>query len=78
MPLPTAPPGVRVVTLEIDGVELSARGDDSILEVCRENDIAIPSLCHLEGLSVLGACRLCMVEISGQNRLQSALSLIHI
>ena len=74
MPLPTAPPGVRVVTLEIDGVELSARADDSILEVCRDNGIPIPSLCHLDGLSVLGACRLCMVEISGVNRLQSACS----
>jgi len=74
MPLPTAPPGVRVVTLEIDGRDFSARDNDSIIEVCRENGIPIPSLCHLDGLSVWGACRLCMVEIAGQNRLFSACS----
>jgi bidirectional [NiFe] hydrogenase diaphorase subunit len=74
MPLPSAPTGVRVVTLEIDGRELSARDSDSIIEVCRENGIPIPSLCYLEGLSVWGACRLCMVEVGEQGRLQAACS----
>ena len=74
MPLPSAPPSVRVVTLEIDGRDFSARESDSIIDVCRENGIAIPSLCHLDGLSVWGACRLCMVEIAGQSRLFSACS----
>jgi bidirectional [NiFe] hydrogenase diaphorase subunit len=74
MPLPAAPTSVRVVTLEIDGRDFSARENDSIIEVCRENGIPIPSLCHLDGLSVWGACRLCMVEIAGQSRLFSACS----
>ncbi|MDZ7589340.1 MAG: bidirectional hydrogenase complex protein HoxU [Rubrivivax sp.] len=74
MALPTAPPGVHVVTLEIDGRDLSARDDESIIEVCRENGIPIPSLCYLDGLSVWGACRLCMVEVNGQERLFSACS----
>ena len=74
MALPTAPPTVQVVTLEIDGRDLSARNDESIIEVCRENGIAIPSLCYLDGLSVWGACRLCMVEVNGQERLFSACS----
>jgi len=74
MALPTAPPGARVVTLEIDGRDLSARDSESIIEVCREHGIHIPSLCYLDGLSVWGACRLCMVEIDGQARLFSACS----
>jgi bidirectional [NiFe] hydrogenase diaphorase subunit len=74
MPLPSAPPSQRVVTLEIDGRDFSARESDSIIDICRENGIPIPSLCHLDGLSVWGACRLCMVEIEGQNRLFSACS----
>jgi hypothetical protein len=37
----------------------------------RENGIRIPSLCYLEGLSVWGACRLCVVEIAGSPRLVS-------
>ena len=44
---------------------MSARAGQTILEVARENDINIPTLCHLDGLSDVGACRLCLVEIKG-------------
>ena len=74
MPLPAPTPNVRVVTLNIDGQDLSAREDETIIEVCRENQIPIPSLCYLEGLSVWGACRLCLVEVAGQARLLAACS----
>jgi bidirectional [NiFe] hydrogenase diaphorase subunit len=40
--------------------------------VALENEIEIPTLCHLEGLSDIGACRLCMVEIKGSNNLLPA------
>jgi bidirectional [NiFe] hydrogenase diaphorase subunit len=65
---------VRVVTLQIDGKQVSAREDETILEIARENAIRIPSLCYLEGLSTWGACRLCVVEVQGQTRLLSACS----
>jgi bidirectional [NiFe] hydrogenase diaphorase subunit len=74
MPPPAKQPNVRVVTLNIDGRDLSAREDETIIEVCRENQIPIPSLCYLEGLSVWGACRLCLVETAGQGRLLAACS----
>src|ERR1700690_3668907 len=61
-----------VRTLIIDGHELSARAGQTILEVARENEINIPTLCHLEGLSNVGACRLCLVEIKGSNKLLPA------
>jgi bidirectional [NiFe] hydrogenase diaphorase subunit len=51
---------------------VSAREDESILEVAWENDIDIPTLCYLDGLSVWGACRLCMVEVKGRSGLLSA------
>jgi bidirectional [NiFe] hydrogenase diaphorase subunit len=63
-----------VVTLRIDGQDLSAREDETLIEVCRENGISIPSLCYLDGLSVWGACRLCVVEVAGQGRLVAACS----
>jgi len=63
---------VGVKTLIIDGHELSARSGQTILEVARENDINIPTLCQLEGLSNVGACRLCLVEIKGSNKLLPA------
>ena len=64
----TKPAPVRVKTLSIDGREVGAREDQTILEVARENNIFIPTLCHLGGLSDIGACRLCLVEVKGMRR----------
>jgi bidirectional [NiFe] hydrogenase diaphorase subunit len=61
-----------VKTLQIDGQEISARSGQTILEVALENEIYIPTLCHMEGLSDVGACRLCLVEIKGSNKLVAA------
>jgi bidirectional [NiFe] hydrogenase diaphorase subunit len=74
MPLPAPQPQLRVVTFRIDDRDLSAREDETIIEVARENGIPIPSLCYLEGLSIWGACRLCVVEVAGSNRLLAACS----
>ncbi len=63
---------VRIITMTIDGQEVSAREDQTVLDVARENDIFIPALCHVEGLSAVGACRLCLVEVKGTNRLLPA------
>lgn len=63
---------VEIKTLVIDGNEVSARRGQSILEVAQENGIDIPTLCHLEGLADVGACRLCLVEIKGNNKLLPA------
>src|ERR1035438_8184377 len=60
---------VDVKTLVIDGVEVSARADQTVLEVAREQDIFIPTLCHLDGLSDVGACRLCVVEVKNSPKL---------
>jgi len=61
--------GADVKTLRIDGADISARADQSILDAARENNITIPTLCHLDGLSDVGACRLCLVEVAGSSRL---------
>jgi bidirectional [NiFe] hydrogenase diaphorase subunit len=60
---------VDVKTLMIDGLNVSARAGQTILEVARANGIHIPTLCHLDGLSSVGACRLCLVEIKGSSKL---------
>ena len=63
---------IRVKTLTIDGRECGAREDQTILEVARENNIFVPTLCNLPGLTNAGACRLCIVEIKGVNKLLPA------
>jgi bidirectional [NiFe] hydrogenase diaphorase subunit len=62
----------QIKTLIIDGRELGASEHQTILEVARENGISIPTLCHLDGLTEVGACRLCLVEIKGNNKLLPA------
>jgi bidirectional [NiFe] hydrogenase diaphorase subunit len=64
-----SPAAVDIKTLVIDGKDVSARAGQTILEVARENGIEIPTLCHLDGLSDVGACRLCVVEVKGRPKL---------
>ena len=61
-----------VVTLTIDDRPLSAEADQTILEAARENGLAIPTLCNLPGLTPIGACRMCLVEVQGVNKLLTA------
>jgi bidirectional [NiFe] hydrogenase diaphorase subunit len=63
---------MAVKTLTIDGKLISAREGETILTAAREHGIAIPTLCHLDGLSDVSACRLCLVEITGSAKLQPA------
>jgi len=62
----------RVLTLKVNDREVSGREDETILELARENNIAILTLCQLEGLTNVGACRLCLVEVKGIAKLLPA------
>lgn len=62
----------KEIKLTINGQEVKGREGDTILDVCRTNDIYVPTLCYLEGLSSVGACRLCVVEIEGERRINPA------
>lgn len=61
-----------VITLTVDGELVSARHGQSLLEVLRDLGADLPTLCQCPGLSVQGGCRLCLVEISGTNKLLPA------
>jgi len=63
---------VPIKTLTIDGKDVSAREGQTVLEVAREHGINIPTLCNLDGLTPLGACRMCLVEVKGARRLLPA------
>lgn len=63
---------MSVVTLTVNGELVSAQEGQSLLNVLREVGVEIPTLCHLEGISERGGCRLCLVEIEGSNRLLPA------
>jgi bidirectional [NiFe] hydrogenase diaphorase subunit len=63
---------MAVKTLTINGQLLTAPESQTILEAARDHKIAIPTLCHLDGVGDVGACRLCLVEVAGTNRLLPA------
>ncbi len=54
---------MRIVTLTINGHNMSGRDDETILEVAREHEVEIPTLCQLDGLSAWGGCRICLIEL---------------
>jgi bidirectional [NiFe] hydrogenase diaphorase subunit len=60
------------ISIRIDGEYVAAQQGQTILEVARASGKYIPTLCWLESLSPVGACRLCIVEVSGVNRLLPA------
>ncbi|NQV10658.1 MAG: bidirectional hydrogenase complex protein HoxU [Cyanobacteria bacterium] len=63
---------MSVSTLMIDGHEVAMAAGATLLAAAREVGITIPTLCHLEGLSPVAACRLCLVEIEGSGKLEPA------
>jgi bidirectional [NiFe] hydrogenase diaphorase subunit len=63
---------MSVRTLTIDGHAVAMATGTTLLAAAREVGVSIPTLCHLEGLSPVAACRLCLVEIEGSGKLQPA------
>ena len=52
-----------MITLRMNGLPISVEEGTTLLEAARFFGFPIPTLCHMEGLSPYGACRLCVVEI---------------
>ncbi len=52
-----------MITLEINGLKVQAEKGATLLETAQFLGFPIPTLCHMEGLTPYGACRLCVVEI---------------
>lgn len=56
------------ISLEINGQACTASPGSSVLEVCRANDVFVPTLCELEEMDLpYGGCRLCLVEVKTSN-----------
>jgi bidirectional [NiFe] hydrogenase diaphorase subunit len=52
-----------MITLKINGLNVSVEPGTTLLEAAEFFGFPIPTLCHMDGLSSYGACRLCVVEI---------------
>ena len=63
---------MAVRTLTIDGRQATAEEGETILDAALDAGISIPTLCHLQGLSDVGACRMCLTEVTGSSKLLPA------
>ncbi len=64
---PQRPQVTPTFDIVIDGRTLSGRVGQTILEVCRDNGIEVPTLCYEPKLPGFGACRMCVVEVEGED-----------
>ena len=73
---PAAPPEVEkpMVPVTIDGRKLDVPSGTTIIDACKTLGIDIPTLCYLETLTPVNACRVCVVEVEGARVLAPACS----
>ena len=57
-----------MINLKMNGLTITVEEGTTLLEAAQFMGFPIPTLCHMEGLSPYGACRLCVVEIGEGNR----------
>src|SRR5688500_17739080 len=63
---PQRPLVTPAFTVEVDGRQYTGREGQTILEICRDNGIEVPTLCYEPKLPGFGACRMCVVEVEGE------------
>ena len=63
---------MSTITITMNGQKVSARPGQTILRAAQAAGIDIPTLCHHPALAPIGACRVCLVEVTGQRTLQPA------
>lgn len=56
----------QMVTLEIDGIDVTVPTGTSIMRAAAEGGVNVPKLCATDSLEPFGSCRLCLVEIEGR------------
>ncbi len=62
----------KKLSIRIDGELITALEGQTILQAAKANNKYIPTLCDMDGLTPVGACRICIVEVSGVGRLLPA------
>jgi len=63
---------MSIVTLRIDDRDVAVSSGTTLLAAIRSEGLSVPTLCDLEGVSAVAACRLCLVALEGTEKLQAA------
>src|SRR6201996_5240358 len=62
----------KLITLKINDREVQVPAGTTVIEATRRIGTEVPSFCYYPGLSLQGACRMCLVEIEKMPKLQTA------
>ena len=57
----------KIINFKIDGQSVEAKGGETILQVARQNDIYIPTMCYISKTTPCASCRMCVVEAKGMD-----------
>ena len=55
----------RTLSITLDGAAVEVPEGSTILDACKSLGIEVPTLCYLETLRPVNACRICVVEVEG-------------
>jgi len=66
----------KLIKFKIDGKDYVALENETVLDVCKKNNIFIPAFCHDERFKAEANCRMCLVEASDTNKLMTSCTLI--
>lgn len=61
-----------MLNVTIDGVRVEAHEGETILSAARRAGADIPTLCWMKDINEIGSCRVCVVEVEGQDGLAAA------
>ena len=64
----------KQMTVIIDGIKVQVPANTYVWDACRLIGIEIPNFCYIPGLRAFGACRMCVVEVSGRKGLELVIS----
>jgi len=63
---------MNLVTLTINDQKVQVEQGTTVLDAAKKTGIEIPTLCYLEDINAIGACRICVVEVKGAKALQAS------
>jgi len=63
---------MSMINIKIDGVDVSVPKGTTVLKAARKAGIDIPTLCYLEGVNGIGACRMCLVQQKGSPKMMAS------
>lgn len=61
-----------MVNISIDGKQISVKENTTIMDAAKEAGVPIPKLCYLKEINEIAACRVCVVELEGKEKLITA------